>query len=109
MQSKLQEIKTNNDEITRSQEIAQSSSQLLLFFVNDILDFAQIRSRKLKKVIRSFSIREALNEIIKITEYKAIEKQITVKTDFGIDPCGAGQDGIKAEDQEVIDYVITDG
>ena len=55
-----------HSEIVRVSKIQHSSSQLLLFFVNDIIDFARIRSKNFKKVISTFDIKEAIDEIIEI-------------------------------------------
>lgn len=54
------------DELVLNCKKQNSSSKLLLFFVNDILDFTQIRANKLKKNIEEFNVNTAIDEIISI-------------------------------------------
>jgi len=54
------------DDLGKIQQIQGASSNLLLYFVNDILDFSRIRSNKFQKSIQRFNIREAVQEIIQI-------------------------------------------
>jgi signal transduction histidine kinase len=44
----------------------KSSVKLLDFLINDILDFAQLRSGKFRMRVTSFDLREAIEEIILI-------------------------------------------
>jgi len=53
-----------------------------MFFVNDLLDFGQIRNRKFKKEIRKFNIFEAVSEVVQIMSDQAEAKGILVRTDF---------------------------
>lgn len=48
-----------------------SSSKILCFLVNDILDFSQLRSGKFRKDIANFNIKEAVEEIVQIQREKA--------------------------------------
>ena len=44
----------------------KSSVKLLDFLINDILDYAQLRSGKFRMRVTSFDLREAIEEIILI-------------------------------------------
>ena len=48
-----------------------SSTKILNFLVNDMLDFAQMRSGKFRKNIYNFDLKEAINEIVSIQMMKA--------------------------------------
>lgn len=43
-----------------------SSGKLLDFLINDILDFAQLRSGKFRMRVTAFDLREAIEEVILI-------------------------------------------
>ena len=51
--------------------VQTSSSKILIFLVNDLLDFAQLRSGKFRKNLSQFSIKEAIHEVKMIQEEKA--------------------------------------
>ena len=48
-----------------------SSSKLLNFLVNDILDFSQLKSGKFRKDTSNFNIKDAVDEIVQIQKEKA--------------------------------------
>jgi hypothetical protein len=50
-------------EISGSINIQQSSSNLLLMNVEDILGYAQIKANKFNKIIKKFNIKKAIEEI----------------------------------------------
>ena len=50
----------------RDSKIQTSSCKLLLFFVNDILDFSQIKAKRFKKNITTFNLKEAVDEVVSI-------------------------------------------
>lgn len=52
-------------------KVSKSSSKILTFLVNDLLDFAQLKSGKFRKNISCFSIYEAIKEVESIQEEKA--------------------------------------
>lgn len=49
-----------------SVKIMTSSGKLLDFLINDVLDFAQLRTGKFRMQVTSFNLREAIEEIILI-------------------------------------------
>lgn len=57
-------MKKYQKEYRESIKIQMSSSKILNFLVNDILDFAQMRSGKFRKDISNFNIKEAVQEIV---------------------------------------------
>lgn len=61
-------------------KVSKSSAKILTFLVNDILDFAQLRSGKFRKNISCFSIQEAIKEVDMIQEEKAEYMGIKLST-----------------------------
>ena len=57
-------LKRLQSEQLESINIQMSSSKILNFLVNDILDFSQLRSGKFRKDNSNFNIQEAVEEII---------------------------------------------
>ena len=55
----------------QSIRIQSSSTKILNFLVNDMLDFAQLRNGKLRKDISQFDIYEAIQEIVNLQLDKA--------------------------------------
>ena len=55
----------------QSIRIQSSSTKILNFLVNDMLDFAQLRNGKLRKDISQFDISEAIQEIVNLQLDKA--------------------------------------
>ena len=52
-------------------KVQDSSSKILCFLVNDILDFAQLKSGKFRKNCQMFNPKDAINEVILIQKLKA--------------------------------------
>ena len=59
-----------------------SSERILNFLVNDILDFAQMRSGKFRKTMQTFKINESVEEIVDVLKFKAQNMNISVHTEF---------------------------
>jgi hypothetical protein len=59
--STIKEIYT---EITQSSRTMTTSSNLLLLNVEDILGFAQLKAGRFNKIIKRFSIKRAVEEIV---------------------------------------------
>ena len=64
-----QKVKEVHSDMLKVSKIQNSSSKFLLFFVNDIIDFSQIKSKKFQKNISQFSIREAVDEIVEMQQF----------------------------------------
>ena len=75
----LKSIQKQNFEGLKVQE---SSTKLLKFLVNDILDFGQIKAGKFRKNITYFNSREAISEIIMILKFKAEQYGIKLGMKF---------------------------
>jgi hypothetical protein len=54
-------------EYTETVDIQMSSSNILNFLVNDILDFAQVKDGKFRKNLEIFDLKESVEEIIDIS------------------------------------------
>ncbi|MBU1565752.1 MAG: response regulator [Proteobacteria bacterium] len=62
-------------------ETVQSSSELLLTLINDILDLSKIEAGKLELVKRPFKVERVFNEVIGLLQPGAKEKGITLAVD----------------------------
>lgn len=58
--------------IDQSNKISDSSTNIMGFLVDDLLDFAQINAGKFRKVNTEFDLREAIEEIVSIQHEKAL-------------------------------------
>ena len=58
--------------------IIQSSSKILLFLVNDLLDFFQMKNGKFRKNEAKTNIKESLNTLLDIFKIAASEKGIQI-------------------------------
>lgn len=47
-------------------KVQSSSTKILNFLVNDMLDFAQMNSGKFRKNIYNFNLKDAMDEIVSI-------------------------------------------
>jgi len=52
------------DMISTSNKIQESSSNMMAFLVDDLLDFAQLNAGKFRKVMKKFDFKEAVDEIV---------------------------------------------
>ena len=59
-----------------------SSEKILSFLVNDILDYAQISAGKFRKMFTEFNLKECVEEVILIMNFKAQQLGIQVNTEF---------------------------
>ena len=63
-------------------EIQQSSSDLIKYIVQDLLDYAQINSNSFRKNFQQFNIRKAVQEVIQIQKLKADTNKIKLYSVF---------------------------
>lgn len=75
-------ISRNLKESKESNDVSNKSTKILGFFVNDILDFAQLKSDKFRQDIQSFDLRQAVQEVNEIQKYKIEQRGIQIKTDY---------------------------
>jgi len=59
------------DESCDTVKVQESSSKILCFLVNDILDFAQLKSGMFRKNCQKFNLEDAINEVILVQKMKA--------------------------------------
>ena len=65
----IKAVSSDFKEISSSQRILDSSTNILHFFVNDLLDFAQIQSNNFKKTPEVFSVKEAIQDLIEMQTF----------------------------------------
>ena len=54
---------------------------MLNFLVQDILDFAQIKENKFRKNIQNFDLKESIQEVVNVQQYKAEQLGINVSVE----------------------------
>ena len=52
--------------LEKSVKVQQNSSDLMTYLVQDLLDFAQLKSGKFRKNISKFNIRDTVDKVITI-------------------------------------------
>lgn len=57
--------------IQGSNQIQDSSANMMSFLVDDLLDFAQLNAGKFRKVTKAFNLREAIAEVVSVQKEKA--------------------------------------
>ena len=72
-------------------KIQHSSANVLTFIVQDLLDYAQIKSGKFRKNIMEFNVINAVEEIMIIQQRKALDNNIRLHATF---------ENIKSDGQE---------
>jgi len=55
---------------------------MMTFMVNDLLDYAHLKSGKFRKNITLFNIREALWKVVSIVQQKANDLKISLNLEF---------------------------
>ena len=75
-------IKKILSKLRESWNIQDSSTELMTFLVQDLLDFAQIKSGKFRKNITRFNIRDIVKKVVGIQQKKANDQGIKLKTEF---------------------------
>ncbi len=71
-----------NDDQRENLQSVKSAASGLLVIINDVLDFAKIESGKVQIIRESFSIRELVEEVIKLFKIAAIEKEVDIFSFF---------------------------
>lgn len=73
-------------------QLCYSSANLLLSYVNDILDLAQMRQQKLQINKATFDVTKTLDQVIKLLSFQANAKKISLQLDNQLEclkPAGA--------------------
>ena len=68
----------------QGKNIQQTSTKLIQFLVQDLLDYAQINQNKFRINVKEFNLINSINEIISIQSMKAEDKNIILKADFDL-------------------------
>ncbi len=79
MRKRLKRLLT---EFYETNDVRIKCTKILNFLVNDILDFAQLRSSKFRKSTKCFDIKESIDEVLNIQKYKAEQMGISMKSEF---------------------------
>jgi signal transduction histidine kinase len=92
------------EKLDESGEVLNSSSELMICMVQDLLDLAQIRNGKFRKNISRFDIRKAVSDVIKIQAQKAADlgiELIAVFFDLEENVLGKQSPIIESDEQRV--------
>ena len=80
----LQELKENFDSLYDSSKISKTSSKLMLYNVEDLLDLGQMESGNFRKIITKFNLKKCIQEILDVQMYKANDKQISLSQEIKV-------------------------
>ena len=80
----LQELKENFDSLFDSSKISKTSSKLMLYNVEDLLDLGQMESGNFRKIITKFNLKKCIQEILDVQMYKANDKQISLSQEIKV-------------------------
>lgn len=61
-----------------------SAVKIINFLVNDMLDYALMQSGQFRKDISQFDLKESVQEIIEVLQFKANELGIQVQTEYDL-------------------------
>ena len=68
--------------IQQCSSIQDSSSKIMNFVVDDLLDFAQLNNEKFRKDLKEFDIHEAIEEVINIQKEKATMQELELNAKY---------------------------
>lgn len=86
-------LKLIHKQYNESVDIQSASTRLMTFLVNDLLDFAQLKSGKFRMDCKNFDIKVSIQEIILILQFKADQLGITLNLEM------VGFKQVEVEDQ----------
>lgn len=75
-----------------SNKIQRTSSNHLLFHVEDVLGIAQIRAHKFSKQLKKFNLKKAIEEVIQIQKDKADMGDIRVTSQIKVNEAPIDQE-----------------
>ena len=64
------------EKLKKGLKVQESSASIMGFIVQDLLDYAQIKSDKFRKNISSFNIVESVEKVMCIQRMKAVDQKI---------------------------------
>ena len=77
-----EEVKRILSDLQEGFKVQQSSANIMCFMVQDLLDYAQIKANKFRKVIKTFNIREIIEKVMCVQRQKALEQGIQFYPEF---------------------------
>ena len=78
-QASIEQLKSIIDDNEESIEVLGSSTKILGFLVNDLLDFAQLKAKKFRKDCSLFNLKTAIQEIYNVCKFKAMQIGVNVQ------------------------------
>ena len=69
-------VKTQMEKLKKGQKVQESSASIMGFIVQDLLDYAQIKSDNFRKNISSFNIIDSVEKVMCIQRMKAVDQKI---------------------------------
>jgi len=86
-------------------KVCREASRYLLYLVNDLLDYYQLKTHAFQKNIQKFDIQEALVSILELVSFKTQTSGVSLVTDFSSDlPCDFHNDSDRIK-QVIINLV----
>ena len=82
VQNKYFDIIHGLSEIEDSNKIQEASAKIMTFLIQDLLDFAQMKTGKFRVNIKEFNIREAFEEVMSIQREQAKAKGVEVHVKY---------------------------
>lgn len=76
---------TDNETIRKYSANIHSAGRTLLALINDVLDFSKIESGKLDIVLSDYSLSSVLNDVVLMTQERALDKKLEIKLYIGDD------------------------
>ena len=93
-------MQTVTDQLNEGVKIQQSSAYCLQFMVQDLLDYAQIKQGKFRKIKVLFNIKEAIEEVMMIQKRKALDNNINFHSSF------EGEQMLETDKQRVMQVLL---
>ena len=70
------------DELNDCSKVQNSSTKIMNFLIQDLLDFAQIKAGKFRKNIQEFNIQDAVEEVMSIQRDQAKSKGVDLSVKY---------------------------
>ena len=82
VQNKYFDIIHGLSELEDSTKIQMASARIMSFLIQDLLDYAQMKTGKFRVNIKDFNIREAFEEVMSIQREQAIAKGVSLEVKY---------------------------
>ena len=77
-----QSLKVIHQKLKKSVTICKSSEGILNYLMNDMVDYAHIKANKFMRMKSEFNLKECIDEVLTITQFKAEYLRISIKCSF---------------------------